>query len=183
MRALVLIATVLVLILGGCGQGGSETGSGAATSSPSSRAEAGGEASIEGFGSEAEGSEREQILAVFAAYLNAIAGRDYRAACSQLAVNARSSLAQIAGKAGSKAGCAEILQKLLSPSAPAISAQQAEGAIARVRFEGDRGFVVFRAPGADLYEMPMSKEGGDWRVGLVAASVLVPSPPTLGEGG
>ena len=43
-----------------------------------------------------------------------------------------------------------------------------------MRDEGDRAFVVFKAPGAKLYQQTMVREGGEWKVATVAASVLVP---------
>jgi len=172
-RASALALLAVVLALAGCGGGG---GSSSATTAkaPGTEPQQGGEASIEGFGSEASGAEREAILASFEGYLNAIAQRDYPTACSHLSANVQSSLEQLVVKSLKGKGCAAILPKLLSPSAPETARQQAEGKVAKVRFEGERGFVVFHAPGAKLYQQTMQREGGEWKVASVAASVLVP---------
>lgn len=173
----VLLAAALAAT--GCGGGGGTSTSTAPTTR--SAAAVNGEKSIEEFGSEAEGSARAALLTAFTGYLDAIAARDYAAACPHLAATVRSSLEQFAPPRLRAKGCAAILPKLLASTAPAIARQQAAGRIVKVRIEGDRAFVVFHAPGAKLNQMPMAREGGDWKVGLAAASILVPSAATLGE--
>lgn len=173
------LATALVLMLAiglaGCGGGtGSTTGTATAPPSTAGEEQKGGEASIEEFGSEAGGSDREEILTVFTGYMNAIAGRDYGIACSDLAATVQSGLEQLAGKAAAGEGCVAILPKLLAPTASQIARQQAGGKIAKVRVEGDRAFIVFKAPGAKLYQLTMVREDGEWKAATVAASVLVP---------
>lgn len=197
-RAAAVGALVAFLAIAGSGCGGDGTpspstsggssspGNGTAAS-PNAGAQGnhapyrGGEKSIEEFGDEAEGSGRSAVLGVFTGYLNAIAARDYASACSHLAATVRRSLEQLAAGSLKGKGCPAILPKLLAPTAPAIAREQAEGRITKVRVEGDRAFVVFHAPGAKLYQMPMQREGGVWKVGLVAASILVPSAATLGQ--
>jgi hypothetical protein len=168
--ALVLFAAS-ALVSAGCG--GSDTSS--ATAPPSTAEEhKGGEASIEEFGSEASGVEREAIEGAFSGYLKAVGAKDYPTACSHLSAAVQSSLEQLVVKQLKGKGCAAILPKLLSPTAPQTAREQAKGQIAKVRAQGDRGFVVFRAPGAKLYQQTMVREGGEWKVATVAASVLVP---------
>lgn len=177
---------VVALLLIGCGDG-EEDGTVAPESAPSAAAPTqggskagegepsrGGEASIEDFGEEAEGSERAAILDAFSAYLNALAGKEYAAACSYLAASVHSSLRQFVPAPLKAKGCPALLPRLLAPTAPAIAREQAEGKIAKVRIDADRAFVVFHAPGAKLYQLPMAREDGGWKSTLVAASVLVP---------
>lgn len=180
LTALLLSFAALILALGGCGRGASTSTATSQHSSPlqtstqsAAEEQKGGEASIEEFGQEAEGPEREAILSVFTGYLEALADKDYEAACADLWATVDESLAQLSGE-GSKAECSAILPELLAPGADRVARQQAEGKMSKVRIEGDRGFVVFHAPGAKLYQQTMSKEGGDWKVATVAAAVLVP---------
>lgn len=188
--ALAASTAALLLVIAGCGGGGhTSTGGGP---SPSASSEAappppeegaapqGGEASIEEFGEEAKGSEREAILAAFEGYLGALAQRDYGGACAHLDARLHESLARLLGN-GPDVDCAQALPKLLSPNAPAIARIEANGALSKVRLQGERGFVVFHAPGARLYQLPMVREEGEWKAGLVAASILVPSEATLGR--
>jgi len=188
-----LLATALTLVAlapAGCGGGeGASTGSSAAAvpkSAPERPArsrpggEPGGEASIEGFGAEAEGAPRAAILSAFHGYLGALAAGNHMAVCAHLAAVVRRSLARLAG--GSKPPpCPRLLSALLSPEAPATAREQRGGRVRNVRIAGERGIVVFHAPGAKLYQMPMAREAGEWKVGLLAASVLVPDPATFGR--
>jgi hypothetical protein len=187
------VALLLAIGLAACGgNGNDETSSTPATSEPTQRPSStasdgqqsggggegkparGGEASIEDFGAEASGGDRDSIEGAFSAYLNAIAAKDYGTACSYLSASVQGSLMQFAPKELRSKGCVAILPKLLAPTAAAIAREQADGQITRVRVEGDRGFVVFKAPRAKLYQLTMVKEGGEWKSATVAAAVLVP---------
>ncbi len=63
---------------------------------------------------------------------------------------------------------------MLALTADEIARELLEGEVAKVRVEGNRGFVVFKAPGVELYQLTMAREGGEWKAATVAASVLVP---------
>lgn len=140
----------------------------------------GGEKSIEEFGSEAEGSDEEAIVSAEQAYLSAVADEDFGTACSYLSASVQSSLEQFVTPKLKAKGCPAILPKLLSSTAPAIARQQAEGEIKKVRIKGDQAFVIFHAPGAKLYVFTMVREQDGWKVTTLIASILVPSPATLG---
>lgn len=180
---LVLVALVaLALAFGGCGgNGDGET----VTSSQDAQAESGGEegggesprggeASIEDFGAEAKGPERELILAAFEGSLTAVAEGDYAAACSYLTESVKSSLEELAPSGLKGRGCPALLRRLLAPTASQIAREQANGKVTKVRVEDDRAFVVFRAPGAELYQLTMQREGDEWKATTLAAAVLVP---------
>lgn len=195
-RCLLAVLAVLAaaIAIAGCGGGDDTASAPKGTTSPSTppgassqetrqsqrqgdgRAEesGGGERSIEEFGEEAAGSERAAIVGAFTGYLGALAAGDFQAACSYLATAVRQSLRQLVVRRLKGEGCAAILPKLLAGSAAAIAREQAEGEITRIRVEGERGFVVFHAPGAKLYQMTMVREGGEWRTATLASSVLVP---------
>jgi hypothetical protein len=161
--------------MAGCGGGSDAASTHSDVSSQGPTEERpGGERSIEEFGEEAAGTERTAIEGAFTGYLSAVGEGDFRAACSHLAVSVRRSVERLVVKRLRGEDCASILPKLLSGAAAAIARDQAEGKIAKVRVEGDRGFVVFRAPGAELYQMTMVREGGKWKTATLAGSVLVP---------
>lgn len=172
--AVCLLTLLLAAIASGCGEDGETT-----TASPTSTSEAkdehrGGEKSIEDFGAEAGGSDRAAILADFHSYLRALAAKEFAKACRGLAAGVRRSLKRLVGGGPKAPGCTVVLPDLLAPTAPIIAREQANGEITKVRVEGGRAFVIFRAPGAKLYQLTMVREGGEWKAGLVAASVLVP---------
>ena|SRR5436190_5164451 len=165
--AFIALFCLCLLLIAGCG-GGSEEGSTAATTTEQ---RTGGERSIEGYGTEAKGEEREQMLSVYRSYLGALGERDYESACGLLSKQVKESLAKLAK---GKASCEEVLGSFLAPTAAPISRAQAKGGVTGVRVEGENGFVVFKAPGAKLYQLTLVKEGGEWKAGSGAAAVLVP---------
>ena len=177
-----VIAVTALLVLSAFSIAGCGGGSGDSTSTASGgHAESGGEKSIEGFGAEAEGSSRIALQAAFRAYLGAIAARRYPIACSHLSHTVERSLSQLVAGRSQHPRCAAILPGLLSPSAAAIARQQVAGTITKVRVQGERAFLVFHAPGARLYQLPMLREEGSWKASTLAPSVLVPSAATLGD--
>jgi hypothetical protein len=171
------LCAFLLLLVAGCGGGASssstETSRQGAQESPAESRSSSGEASIEDFGQKAQGAERQAILAVFDGYLGALAHKNYAGACAQMAAALHESLGQFSGKR-SKANCAALLPGLLSPQAPANARSQAAGEVTGVRVEGERGFVVFKAPAARLYYMSMVEEDGKWKVASAVAGVLAP---------
>jgi hypothetical protein len=183
MRAAPLACILLVaapLCLTACGgEDSAEHGTSATGQAESSHYE-GGEESVEEFGSEASGSERDAILGAEQGYLAALAGKDFASACSYLSGQARRSLSQLLTPAAKGKGCAATLPALLSSSAPATASQQAGGKITKVRVQGDRAFVLFGAPGAKLYVFTLGREGGEWKATTIAASILVPAAGTVG---
>jgi hypothetical protein len=140
----------------------------------------GGEKQVEEFGSEAEGSEKGAVLAAERGYLSAMADEDYETACSLLSKSVSASLQDLV-ESGRQIECEQILPHLISPSAAKVSAQQADGEVVRVRVHGERAIVVFRAPGARLWAMPLSRQGDAWKVTALGAAILAPSSATIGE--
>jgi hypothetical protein len=180
------LGVLALLCLGGCGGGGGSSQSQTQSSSEAQPGQAKGaapeevnaEESIESFGEEAEGSERDEVLAAFHAYLGALSEGDERGACARLAANVQQSLSQLAAKAKKSLSCPQLLEALLSPQAGQIARGQEEGKITKVRVKGDTAFVVFHAPGARLFQLTFAREGGEWKATSLSASVLAPTPPT-----
>jgi hypothetical protein len=161
------LGCLCLLLVSGCG------GSGESSTSTSTTTEqrTGGERSIEGFGSEAKGAEKQAMLDAYRSYLGAIGEKDYPSACGLLSEQVKDSLAKLSK---GKASCEEVLPSILSPTAAPLSRAQARGEVTKVRVEGENGFLVFRAPGAKLYQLTLLSEGREWRVASLGAAVLVP---------
>jgi hypothetical protein len=170
-----VLSGVLTCVLCGCGGGREGFGSPAPASTRSSgQAARGAEEGIEAFGNEAEGGDRRAILAAEQSYFFAAASKRYALACSRLATSVRSSLSKFADSRPG-ANCSDVLPAMLAPQAYAALRQQLNGAIRKVRRKGDRAFVVFHAPGARLYQLPLVNEQNRWKVRLLFASILAPS--------
>jgi hypothetical protein len=175
-QILVLVGLLAALGLGGCGGGGSTPRSPRTSAQPI--AAPGGEASIEGYGSEASGSERSAILSVFTGYMAALAEADYGKACDSLASATRHQMLQLVRPGRRDGACRAVLSSILIPS---VVRQQSQAQVTKVRVGDGRGFVVFHAPGAKLYQLPVIEEGAHWKLGLAVASILAPSAATLGR--
>lgn len=175
------VPVLLVVLLGliGCG-GGTD---GASTTRPPASTErpeaGGGEKSIEEFGEEARAGQRHALLGVFHAYLAAMGREDVAAACSHLASSIRDSLERLSPEEQDGGSCATVLSKILTSRAAPLARAQAAGEVRKVRVDDERAFVVFHAPGAELFQLTMVREEGDWKAATVIPSVMVPSPATF----
>lgn len=135
----------------------------------------GGDNSIQEFGSEAEGSQFEQAAAALHGFLDARAAEDWGAACSYLAEGAKRPLEQLAAKAEQIEGanCAGILRRLTNPAATGeLRKEAAQADVGSLRVEGDRAFVIYRGFGDSVLAIPMSEEGGEWKVASLAGTPL-----------
>jgi len=179
MRARVIaggIAFVLTAVVaGGCGDDSAVTGSSSTGVRTAGGQPRGGEASIEDFGKEASDRQREAIVAAFRGYFGALGARDYREACERMTAKLRAALERFAPRERGDADCGTALAALLGRGAPAVARAQANGEIAKVRVDDDRAFVVFHAPGADLFQLELAGGGQSWRSTTLAAGILVPS--------
>lgn len=184
---LCLLVLALAILVAGCGDDGEDTTStssatggvidagvseSGATGSGSDETTTG-EKSIENFGSEAGGSDREEIVAAFEGQLNALAEDDFATACTHLSKQAMEGLAAFANTSGN-APCAKLLSVVVTSTASDFAREQVGGTITRVRVGDDRAFVVFRAPGAKRYMLALVREDGEWKSTTAYASVLVP---------
>jgi len=176
-------ALLLALLPAACGEEGdtTTTQTDPAPGAPSPRPERQtGEQSVEAFGREAKGPQREAILAAERGYLTALAEREHAAACAYLTDAVRASLRQLVVGGLKARGCPAILPEVLSPAAFALARAQAGGELRRVRVGDGQAFAIFRAPGAKLWVLPMRRQGGQWRPTTLLPSVLVPDLEGLG---
>jgi hypothetical protein len=184
LAAFVVLAAVPI-VAAGCGDEGGDLTLTTATpsGSPPSGIESGGESTgpvedtqqrIESFGEEAEDDDRQAILGSFTSYLTALGSGDYGTACDLLSAPVQELLKRFAAAQGKNQGCEALLAEL-PMRVKSTAEEKANGEIVDVRIEGDRAHVLFEAPGAALYQMPLAREDGEWRASLGAPSILAPS--------
>lgn len=160
--------------LWGCG-GDSEDPTAAAPSASKAQSA---EASIEGFGEEAEGAERAELLAIFHGYLGALGGEEHEQVCAYVSQRVRKALFEQFTRPGQGSReCPATLERLLSPEAAAIAKEQEQGQVHKVRSDGETAFVVFKAPGARLYQLNLTREDGEWKLSILLPPVLAPTLP------
>lgn len=162
--ALVAAITVagLGLVVAGCGD--DETSGGQPAEGGSQ-----GAAPIEQFGSEAQGSERERIVATFNAYTSALSAGDYKTACEHLTRQARD-LLERAGSKQKGGSCPQALSGF-----QAFAGQDAAREIEKVRVEGDTAQVISSAPESEPQRTRMHREGGEWKAGLLSLPLRSPA--------
>ena len=185
MRAATGVALLLCLALLAVGCGSSGSGSakptttegkaaaeGSSKHSPSIASEESQAAdhSIQNYGSEASGGEKEAVIEAMRSFLRALAGPNYAEVCAGLTAANRRQLAQFAKiKKEPAKGCASLLPTVLVPGASAEAKKAAAGAISRVRIGGGNAFVLFRPAGGKLSYFVMKEEGGQWKSTSLAA--------------
>jgi hypothetical protein len=155
---------------GGSGQSSSGSGGGErnANGAPlGSDTKKNGDNSIETYGTEVEGPEKEAVVAAMRSFVTAVAERDYAKVCAGLSTRIREGLAQ------SDKRCPELLESLLIIP-PSEARASANGTVTQVRVGGDNAFVLFRPAGSSLLNyFVMSLEGGEWKsLGLTIGTPL-----------
>jgi hypothetical protein len=136
---------------------------------------AGGDNSVQEFGAEASASEFDEAAAALHNFLDARAAGDWEAACSYLSSQVVESFKSFAAQAKrfEDEDCAGLLEALTSPSAkPTFEAEAKRADVGSLRIEGERAFILYRALGDTVMAMPMTVEGGDWKVGSLASTPL-----------
>lgn len=134
----------------------------------------GGDNSIQDYGDEAAGAEREAASVPLRDYLEARANDDWAKECALLAKAAVAPIEQfIAHSPQFKGkGCAAILKTLMGQTPSSARANPMTAGIASLRFEGNRGFALFHGAGDVNFFVPMIKEDGKWKVGAIAPTEI-----------
>ncbi|MGH2974577.1 MAG: hypothetical protein ACRDLL_06895 [Solirubrobacterales bacterium] len=154
---------------------------GSKTPAPGVKTVKDGDNSVQSYGAESSDSARAEAAIALQAYLNARLAEDWQRACSYLAQRVRAELEQLAQKAQSQGrgidGCASAMGALsegVPQSALRESAEIEE--VLSFRVEGDQddlGFLLYAGePESTLYSVPMSPEGGGWKVATVLPNAL-----------
>lgn len=155
------------------GQPPSDRGSSAAT--PGVPTAKGGDNSIQEFGAESAGGERAQAAATAEAYFEARAAGRWAAACADLAAPIRKQIGAFAGRAqgSGSAACPTAMRALTEGAPPAALRAAARIEVLSLRREGSRAFLIYR-DGEDVpSQVPMAREGGEWKVAAIAGSPLI----------
>lgn len=135
----------------------------------------GGDNSVQEFGDEADGSERDEAAAVLHSYLDARAAGDWGAACSYMARSIVESFEKLVASADQikDKSCANVMERLTNPAAkPAMKAEAEQADVGSLRIEGDRAFAIYSGPDGVVLTMPMTKEDGSWKVGSLIGTPL-----------
>jgi hypothetical protein len=125
------------------------------------------------FGEESDESEREEAADVVHGFYAARAKGDWAATCAQLS---RAVLAKIEHLATSETAledtsCPSFLEAFLRLS----DRERHESTVVdagSLRQQGAKGFLIYYGAGEVVYAMPLSKEGGTWKVASLSSKTL-----------
>jgi hypothetical protein len=136
------------------------------------------EASIEGYGSAAQGAEKAQIARDAFAFFKAMAARRYAAVCAGLSAANREELrAFLKAERKASGGCAAALPSLLARAGPEAK-RAAQGSLTAVRVKGPTAFVIFRPKGGAPSYFVLKREGSAWKA--ISLAPGAPLNPTAG---
>lgn len=127
-----------------------------------------GDNSIPDFGQEASAAERERAASALVVFLRDRADGDWSGACTELSRAMRDQLAIFAKTSkGRSRSCGAVLR---GPAGAAGTArvEMPAGGVAALRVKGRSAFALFYGAGNRKYVMPMTEEGGVWRMSQIA---------------
>lgn len=134
----------------------------------------GGDNSIQTFGVEAPSEDRIQASRVLQAYLDARLAGDWARACSYLSDTTKTQLGQFGRQAGGgePLDCAQVMRAFTQGVPRETLRSAADIRVASMRVEGARSFLLYRDGEGTPSSIPMSEEGGAWKVAAIAGSPL-----------
>jgi hypothetical protein len=136
----------------------------------------GGDNSIQEYGEEGDSSDRAEADASIAALYRAVTSGDWGEVCAkylssknieQITLLAEKS-PQIKGKS-----CAEVLGGL-NQVAAGNTPDKPDGGVVSLRIEGDTAFAIWRGSDGKGYALPLTLEGGVWKLTALAPTPLNP---------
>ena len=161
-------------------RGASTEGSGGSGTSAEERAEfeapAGGDDSIQTYGTEVEGEDEEAIVTAMRSFFRAMATADYPAICSGLTSANREGLEQYLKVKKKQGSCETVLEEVLVTAAAPEARRAARGSVYQVRVENDNAFVLFTPAGGVASYFVMKRENGEWKsTGLATGTPFDPT--------
>jgi hypothetical protein len=159
----------------GAGTAQSGIGNSSSGSSRSSSSGSGLANSFQTYGSTANSAQKVALSAGAFSFFRALAASDYIKVCSDLSSSNRLELqALLKGKNKKGGGCAAVLPTLLHSVGPEAR-KACEGTLSAVRVKGDTAFVLFRPRGGKPSYFVLRREAGTWKaLGLAPGTPLNP---------
>ncbi len=162
---LLVVAALAAALLGACGDSGSTGGPDQfrdRTKSP-----------LLDFGEEGSGSELEQAEEAVNEFLVAHSKEDWETVCDQLSESMLDKIERLATTSTGldDTSCPAFL------NAFAVTSPQQKRAVAEIeggslRHRGAKGYLIYSGPEEAVYAMPLSHEGDEWKIALLAPRQL-----------
>jgi hypothetical protein len=174
LTAIGILAVISLLVLSACGGGEGDGTNSNSSAEPGQESVAGvptsreGDNSIQTYGREGNANQRARLSAIVQAYFDARTDRDWRKACFLLAASQRAEYENLS-RSGS---CAQTMRTLMAQVPDRALAEETQIEVLTLREEGDHAFLIYRRPDHTVYAMPLAREDGKWKVGLVTPTAL-----------
>jgi hypothetical protein len=137
----------------------------------------GGDNSIQTYGDEGDGTEREEANESITALNKALAGGSWNVVCSKYLSKKNLEQLQMLTKAQPKLSglsCAAMMGKLNVSTPQTKSPSAPKGGIASFRIEGDTGFAIYRGNDGKGYAYPLTLEDGVWKLTALGPTPITP---------
>jgi hypothetical protein len=132
----------------------------------------GGDNSVQEFGEEKGEPELREAAETTHDFFVARAEGRWQDACSHLSKGLLQQLEQLAKKS-ERDGCASFLGSFTTKLSPAVWREITTIDAGSLRQQGEQAFLIYYgAPNRTVYSMPMSFEGGEWKVGSLSGDAL-----------
>jgi hypothetical protein len=134
----------------------------------------GGDNSIQEFGGESDESELEEAAEVVHGFYVSRATEEWDKACSYLSKSNTEQLEQLANQSAQSKGadCATVLKAFTRPLPASVEREITTVDAGSLRREGDQGFLIYYGAGHVKYAMPLTEEGGSWKVTALSGTTL-----------
>jgi hypothetical protein len=144
------------------------------SSTPARRQRSPGDNSIQAYGQQATSAETQAVSSTVARYYAALASGDGASACALLSARLSDSLVRGLGRSPAlrAKGCPGIIALLFKHRSGQSNSSLTGVQVTSVRIKGGRAFALLRSKSIPTGEIPMVREGGQWKVGgLIGGSL------------
>jgi hypothetical protein len=141
----------------------------------------GGDNSIQEFGVESASTDRIAATRALKTYLDARAADDWGQACAEISAGLKAEFRQFGEQStpGKPSSCAKGLRMLTAEVPPSALRTAATIRVLSMRVKGSTAYAVYRNGEGTPSAIPMSREGGEWKVGALDGSVLLLGPASV----
>jgi hypothetical protein len=134
----------------------------------------GGDNSIQDYGEEAGAAELEEAAESVHGFYVSRAEEDWAKACTYLAKSMVQQLEQLGGQSPQPKGegCGATLEAFTRPLPASVRRESTVVDAVSLRDDGERAFLIYYGEGHTPYAMPLTQEGGAWKLTLLSATPL-----------
>ncbi len=134
-----------------------------------------GDNSIQTYGTETSATQRIAATRLVKSFLDNEAAGSWDTACGELRSLIRNKLTQLVKRAPASVGhgCAAGMRVLLSKTRPSVFRSAARIHVLSFRSKGPQAFLIYRDGAGKAYNLPLRREGGQWKIGALIGVALV----------